>query len=289
MEVTLANGDVVSVETVDQLRDIRRTCRKRRVRGFVINHCVDLIYPVTISFPDGSEETFDNQDDHFEALKEWRDNNEGAGERPKLVFPQDVELPDETVVTVQNAEEFKALIMQCVEDRPLGPCYKIVFPVTIDFPDETSADVADPESLKEAVQAWKEANPDAADRPEISFPYDVELPNGSIVTLENGEDAKRLLATCKVRRDLPSLINNECFHINFPVAFKTSFNDTMMVASLEDLKELIESNKGRRKHHKLKNYPRIILPFDVTLKEDGTTVTIENFEDLKEIFEGCRD
>lgn len=289
VEVTLANGEVVQVETAGQLRRLRHACKRKRARGFVLNRCFDLIYPVTISFQDGGEVTYDNQEDLLEAMKIWRDENEEGTEIPTIVFPQDVELKDGTVITVESKEQFRSLAGQCIENRPHGPCYELIFPITLDLPDGISMDIADRESLREALQAWKEANPDAADRPEISFPHDVTLPNGEVVTLENAEDAHKLLAACHLKSHFPAIFNNECFTVNFPVSFQTMNGDTTEVNSIEDFEALIEEGNGRRKHHHRRNYPKLILPIEVTLLADESIVTIEDYEDLMAVLATCRE
>ena len=44
--------------------------------------------------------------------------------------------------------------------------------------------------------AWKEANPDAEERPSIAMPYDVELKDGTIVTIESEDDLIALFEDC---------------------------------------------------------------------------------------------
>ncbi|MBT8229244.1 MAG: hypothetical protein KJO50_03230, partial [Bacteroidia bacterium] len=52
-------------------------------------------------------------------------------------------------------------------------CFELVFPVTIEFPDATTAEVDSYENMKETIRAWKEANVDSEDRPQLVYPIDV--------------------------------------------------------------------------------------------------------------------
>ena len=285
--VVLADGSSVTIERPAQLFKITRDCRIKRRRGHIINYCIDLIYPVRVGFPDGDTVTYDDQESHMAAMKAWRDANPDATDRPRIALPQDVELTDGNIVTVETADQFKELIMQCIADSPFGPCIKLIAPFTVDFPDGTSMVFSDLASFKEAIEAWKESNPSSSDRPEISFPYDVELHDGRIITLENKEQAKMLVAACKIKRHGPNLIDNNCFSLDFPVKFKLADGVIIGVADLDALKSVLQNAPGR-KHHKFKNYPRIVVPFNVTLKDSGLSVTVDSFEDLKNLFQECR-
>jgi hypothetical protein len=114
------------------------------------------------------------------------------------------------------------------------------------------------------------------------------LASGETVTLENKEQAQKLIALCRLKRNGPNLVDNNCFTLDFPVKFKVADGVIVGVADLEALKKLHQNHPGR-KHHKLKNYPRIVVPFNVTMKDSGLSVTVDSFEDLKNLFNECRE
>ena len=67
----------------------------------------------------------------------------------------------------------------------------------MNFPDGTSEEVADRDAAKEAALAWKEANPDATERPAIAFPYNVELADGTIMPVGSEEELEALKNACE--------------------------------------------------------------------------------------------
>ena len=78
-----------------------------------------------------------------------------------------------------------------------GKCLQVVYPLTYNLPDGTVIEVADRAAAKEALQAWKEANPDAEERPTIAFPYDVQLQDSSIVAVTSQEEIDALKEACQ--------------------------------------------------------------------------------------------
>ena len=115
-------------------------------------------------------------------------------------MPFDVQLRDSSIVTIASEEDLAALKETCGEGGRGGRgqrCFKPVFPFTINFPDGTAATVNDRAEAKAAAEAFKTANPDNEERPSIAFPYDVELADGTTVTVENEEAVAALKESCE--------------------------------------------------------------------------------------------
>lgn len=114
------DGEIITVETVEQLRRLRMECR----RNFFENNgpnghdgrgkfCFRLEYPISVLFPNGDTLSFDDRKAMHLALRKWRKDNPNADTRPVLVFPINVIMEDGTVVTVNSKEELKALKDGC--------------------------------------------------------------------------------------------------------------------------------------------------------------------------------
>lgn len=119
-EVITDEGEIITVENVEQLRRLRMECR----RTFFDNHgpnghndrgkfCFRLQFPLSLMYPDGTTESYATRREMSLALRQWRMDNRGAVRRPVLVFPLNVIKEDGTVVTVNSKEDLKALKDDC--------------------------------------------------------------------------------------------------------------------------------------------------------------------------------
>ena len=171
-------------------------------RGQRGGKCFKPVFPVTLSIPDGEDVEVADREAFKAAIQRWKAANPDADERPTIAFPFDVQLQDSSVVTISTEAALDELKATCRPERgPQGnKCFQPVFPVSLSLPDGTSVEVADREAARTALKAWKEANPDADERPTIAFPYDVELADGTVQTVENEEDLAALRATCQENR-----------------------------------------------------------------------------------------
>ena len=169
--------------------------------------CFELVYPITISYPDGSTAMAADQDALKELKSTWKEENPDAEERPTIVFPIQI-TQDDATVDIADAAALKAAKEACGGRNGSGSrggnrggrgskCFQPVYPITFNLPDGTVIAVADREEAKEALQAWKEANPDAEERPSIEFPYNVKLQDSSIVAVTSQEDVDALKEACQ--------------------------------------------------------------------------------------------
>ena len=74
--------------------------------------CFQIIYPISLTFPDGSEITINNDED-WDEIDLWYEENKDSDEDPEIVYPFDVILDDDKVVTITNEEDFKELKDYC--------------------------------------------------------------------------------------------------------------------------------------------------------------------------------
>lgn len=166
-------------------------------------------------------------------------------------------------------------------------CFEFVFPITIDFPDSTSMEVGSYEEMKEAIKSWKEANPDAEERPHLSFPLDIMTDGGEIITLNSREELGEAVAHCirNWAKRHPKF-NNSCYVVVFPMILEAPDGSIITVDDREELKQLLRrlANANPRPAKR----PKLVFPITVKLKEDGSEVVVSNPEELRALKDECR-
>jgi len=119
--LTTEEGEVLSVESQEELRDLKIECRRafrrdreNRIRNFFRRACFDVVFPVTVEFPNGSVLEAATPATFKVALREWKEANPGRQEeRPTLVYPLTVEFEDGTQTSVNSVDEIRALKDTC--------------------------------------------------------------------------------------------------------------------------------------------------------------------------------
>lgn len=197
-DVELEDGNLFTVTSEDDLQAIKEECGgpNRPHHGY-FKKCFDVVFPAAVEFPDGTTTEVTSKEELRQTIKDWKEANPDATERPTLVMPFDIQLEDGTIVTIETIEDLQAAKEEC-GPRPNGPkCFKLVFPVTVDFPDGTSAEAADRQALRTLIKDWKMANPDATEKPSLAFPFDVELvEDGTIVNITSEDDLQAVKDAC---------------------------------------------------------------------------------------------
>jgi hypothetical protein len=124
LEVMDEEGKLISIGSSEELRELARECRRdffKRMRHRRGKHqgdvCFRPVYPLTVELPDGSTVTGENPRALQLRVRAWKAENRGSEERPKLKFPIEVEYEDGSKVTVNSAEEMKALKEECSADE----------------------------------------------------------------------------------------------------------------------------------------------------------------------------
>ncbi len=183
-------------------------------------------------------------------------------------------------------------VYQMQDECALGKmgCYELVFPISIQFPDNTTLAVNSYEELKAGIKAWKEANDPKSGRPQFVFPFSVINDKGETIVVSSEEDFKALREACPQAKH-PGHKGHfkrglNCFDLVFPVTLTFPDSSELIVNSKDELKEaLITWHKA---NPKVKNHPVLKFPFTVTLKSDGSSVTVSTKEDLHQLKESCR-
>jgi len=226
ISVTMADGSIQHVADDEELCDLYLECYGDELAddgyfdlidaledSLADFDCFDIIYPVDISFPDGTTQTVNSETELETAMDTWFSNNPNAVDYPNLVFPIDVRLADSTVQSVANDKELCDLELECLGDLfdegflaledSLGfgdwiepDCFTIDFPVDVDFPDGTSQTVNSESELDTAICTWINNNPNSEDWPLFSFPITVILEDGTSRSVGSDEELCDLYVTC---------------------------------------------------------------------------------------------
>jgi len=195
LEESTINVDNYVSESSD---DIARKCMSGK------SACYELVFPVTIDFPDGTSEEVDSHENLKAAIRAWRENNPDATEKPTLAFPIEILNEDGELISVQNADELKELRSTCEKRFPKfqkwisNECFQLVYPISIEFPDGSIVASDDADALKDLLQDWFTNNdPSPDNRPMLVYPFDVTLEDGTVETINSRADLKALKKSCR--------------------------------------------------------------------------------------------
>jgi hypothetical protein len=177
-------------------------------------------------------------------------------------------------------------------------CYELVFPVTIVLPDGSTAEVDSYEAVKQALRAYFQANgggprPHHGNRPHLAFQFPISVlsEDGDLITVENEAELRQLRADCA-----GATFGNHgpqghgqhglcCFEIVFPLTVEFPDGTTAEAADRQALHQLIRTwrinNPGATER------PKIVFPLTVKMDDDGSLVTVNNREELRQLKRDC--
>lgn len=245
-------------------------------RGKDKNECFDIVFPITVVMPDGSEIVGEDGETLRELIKDWYENNPDIEDKPAFVFPIDLAFSD-TTITVNTEEELDVAREKCKEESGKRECFEFVLPVTFIMEDGTEITVEVEEDF-DLIKEWFEANPDANERPSLVYPVDIEYEDGTVKTITNEEEMEEAEKDCHEEKE-------RCFEFVLPVSFTMADGTVITVEVEEDyelLKEWHEANPGNHQR------PAVNFPVDIIF-EGGETRTINNEEEMQEAHEDCKE
>ena len=252
--------------------------------------CFDLSLPVSYTMPDGSTITVSNEED-WDAIKSWYEENPESEEKPVLQFPVNVEFDDETV-TVNSEEELRELKQECwLDENDKRECFYLVFPVTYIMPDGSTITVEtkDDDAGWQLIKDWYDANPDSDERPTLQFPVDItyETEDGDTTfTVNNDEEMIYVKSRCREEwANDDSEEDEECYEFVLPISFTMPDGTTITIENEEDWYNLREwyVNNNEAEEEPLLQYPVNVILLD----EEGTSVTLNNDEEMTALEEEC--
>jgi hypothetical protein len=117
-------GEIITVETQEQLAELVRLCRQQGGPGSGPgnhgnhgNHgpCYELVFPITVSFPDSSQVTVNSNEEMRAAVRAYKEAHPDQHRvHPAFVYPITVTIvSDSSQVVVNSAEELRAIKQAC--------------------------------------------------------------------------------------------------------------------------------------------------------------------------------
>lgn len=169
--------------------------------------CYEFVFPITIEFENGDTVSVDDYESLHTVIRDWKEANPDATERPTFVFPLEVLDENGEIISVASQDELIELGKECRRDffknkrHKRGEhrgevCFILVFPLDVTLPDGTVVTVNNRLDLKEKARAWKEANPDSEEHPSLVFPITVEYADGTQVEVNSIDDLQTLKDEC---------------------------------------------------------------------------------------------
>ena len=120
ISVVSQDGEVITVNNEEELRALRAECEGSFGHHGPAGHCqqglscFEIVFPVTIEFPDSTTATAADRAALHTLIHDWRAANPGVQGRPHLVFPITVQMTaDSSLVTVNSRDELRALKESC--------------------------------------------------------------------------------------------------------------------------------------------------------------------------------
>lgn len=151
-------------------------------------------------------------------------------------------------------------------------CYSVNFPITIVFPDASTVQVADREEFITTLQTWKEANPDAEEKPSVEFPFSVTSTDSTIIEVSSDEELRTLKRECRQSRNshrkcrkFSRYLSNKCFTVNLPISIVMADGEIVTIEESSDIKTVLQAWAEDRPDE----VPEISFPISVTLEESG--------------------
>ena len=116
IEVITQEGETVSIESRADIIALKRECRSNfGPRPNRLKACFELVYPLSVSFPDGSTVEVEDRQTLKSTVRQWKQDNPDAEEKPSLVYPLEIIYDDGTTATIESSDDLKAAKQACRE------------------------------------------------------------------------------------------------------------------------------------------------------------------------------
>ena len=179
-----------------------------------------------------------------------------------------------------NLKGRKLIMRKGGHDRGDFKCFELVLPITFIMPDESAIAIGSETDYTD-IKSWYN-NSGVKEQPVLQYPVDMIYQDGIIKTIENDDDMKDIKINCRKWHDDKKTWN--CFKLVYPVTFIIADEVTISMDNSEDWTELktwyeenLQSEKPSLK------YPAVII------YRDGTSITINDNEEMRQAEEDCLD
>jgi len=114
----LFDDETVTINNPEEMNIVKRECWEYEDEG---RECFGLVYPVTFIMPDGASIVVATDDENgWQEVKDWYDENPESDERPTLQYPVDIVYrtnDGDSTITINNEEEMEAAKDECRENN----------------------------------------------------------------------------------------------------------------------------------------------------------------------------
>ncbi|MEL6252303.1 MAG: hypothetical protein AAFR87_09870 [Bacteroidota bacterium] len=167
-------------------------------------------------------------------------------------------------------------------------CFEFVFPIDITLGGNTIS-VNDYDELRTELRNYIQNNPaDSLERPSLNFPFDVITDDGSMITITERSELRRLILSCVRdfigRRHRRNHRADRCFSLTFPLSIEFPDSTVVSVADRQELKQ--ELRQWKADNPTSTDRPSLVFPITVEL-EDGTTQTVNDRTELQALKDSC--
>ncbi|MEM6376968.1 MAG: hypothetical protein AAF705_02070 [Bacteroidota bacterium] len=197
--VSFEDGTTESLNSFEEFEELEDECYgDYDDDDYDYEDCYELVFPLSVQLPGGDVQVANDEDALYDILDAWEASADpNTEEYPDFVYPIEVKLEDESIITIANTQEFEDLDDECYDDFDYESCFTVNFPVQVEMPDESIISGNSEDELYDLIDAWYDQNPDEEEEPEIVFPISVTLASdGSTVQVNDEETLESLLYSC---------------------------------------------------------------------------------------------
>lgn len=208
----------------------------------VFDFCFDFVYPITLSYNNGSTVSVNGLDDLVTVILNSNDELYVNG----IAFPFDVEVYDEdsdaiVVETINDEEEFEDLIEDCdFDDFEICECFEVYDPVCVEITDPNGEvfTITYPNSCYAECDGFTEEDfvdtceddyySNGPECFELNYPFDIIVNGDTVITINSEEDLAN------------ALYDVYDFNFVYPFTVTLDSGETVTVEDEEDIEDLLE-------------------------------------------------
>ena len=236
-----------------------------------IEDCFTLNFPLTVTDGNGNNTTVNSEDE----LATFYDNL-GDDDEPTFVYPFTVTLiADGSTVTINNDEEFDDLYESCYDIEDCGDfdefdCFSFQYPITATSTANGQVTISSDDDL----EAYFDSLGDD-EEPQFSFPLVIVFEDGTEKTINSLQELEDEFDACYD----DEMEIEDCFTFNYPLTLVKTDGTTVTVNSDDEFNTFIDgltNDDGFNFQY----------PFNVTL-QNGQTQEINSEGEFFLLFDNC--
>ncbi len=170
--------------------------------------CFDLTYPISYTMPDGSTDTYNDEDAMWTGLKSWYNTNPDATSKPTLNYPVNLTFKDGTTKSIANDNEMVIVKKWCAGDKK-ETCFDLTYPISYTMPDGSTDTYNDEDAMWTGLKSWYNTNPDATSKPTLNYPVNLTFKDGTTKSIANDNEMKIAKKDCWTKEKMSNKISKQ--------------------------------------------------------------------------------